>query len=129
MKSLSGGSEVDRSPGATLVEAHEEFAQHIEASHRRMRSLSILTVILGGFLGLSYAFQILYPFATGERVITVNLTDPILLALEAALLFATAALVLVAALDYQFATRQGRIVKGARAAEKELEKKLLSENI
>ncbi|MDA4115016.1 MAG: cation transporter [Thaumarchaeota archaeon] len=60
VKSLSRGSEVDRSPGATLVEAHEEFAQHIEASHGRMRSLSILTVILGGFLTLSYALQIVY---------------------------------------------------------------------
>lgn len=83
-----------------------------------------MTVILGGFLSLSYAFQIVYPLATGEGMVTVNLTDPSLLALEVALLLVTAALVLVAALDYRFATRQGRIVKGARAAERELEKKL-----
>jgi hypothetical protein len=121
---LSGGSDADRSPGATLVEAREEFAQHIEGSHKGMRSLSIATVILGAFLSLSYAFQIVYPFATGREVITVNLTDPALLVLEVALLFVTAALVLVAALDYRFATRQGMIVKGARAAERELQKKL-----
>jgi hypothetical protein len=129
VKSLSTGSDAERSPGATLVEAHEEFARHIEASHRRMQSLSILTVILGAFLSLSYAFQIVYPFASGEGVITVNLTDPSLLVLELALLLVTAALVLVAALDYRFATRQGRIVKGARAAEKELETKLQSEMV
>ena len=121
---MSGGDE--RSPGAMIVEAHEEFIQHIEAGQRRIRSLSVITLVVAVFLGASYATQIVYPYAFGQSVVTVNLRDPSLLALELVALVLTFAWILVGATDYLFATRLGRMVKAAREAEKELEKGLRS---
>jgi len=107
-----------------IVEAHEEFIQHIEAGQRRMKTLSVVTLVVAIFLGASYAVQIVYPFAFGQSVVTVNLLDPSLLVLELVALILTFAWIFVGATDYLFATRLGRMVKEARAAEQELEKKL-----
>ncbi len=123
MEELSS-EEGERSPGAMIVEAHEEFIQHIEAGQRRIRSLSIITLVVAVFLGASYATQIVYPFAFGESVVTVNLLDPGLLVLEFGALLLTFAWIFVGATDYLFATRLGRMVRAARAAEKELERRL-----
>ena len=117
---LSGGEE--RSPGAMIVEAHEEFIQHIEAGQRRIRTLSAITLAVAVFLGASYAAQIVYPYVSGQTVVTVNLTDPSLLVLEVVALLLTFAWIFVGATDYLFATRLGKMVKAARAAERELEK-------
>jgi hypothetical protein len=56
--------------------------------------------------------------------VTVNLLDPSLLVLEVGALLLTFAWIFVGATDYLFATRLGRMVKAARAAEKELQRKL-----
>jgi hypothetical protein len=124
MEELSGSEKPERSPGAMIVEAHEEFIQHIEAGQRRIRSLSVITLVVAIFLGASYASQIVYPYASGQSVVTVNLLDPSLLVLEVGALLLTFAWIFVGATDYLFATRLGRMVKAARAAEKELQRKL-----
>jgi ABC-type transport system involved in cytochrome c biogenesis permease subunit len=107
-----------------IVEAHEEFIQHIEAGQRRIRTLSVITLVVAIFLGASYAAQLVYPYVSGQTVVTVNLTDPSLLGLEVVALLLTFAWIFVGATDYLFATRLGRMVKQARAAERELERKL-----
>jgi hypothetical protein len=121
---LSGSETADRSPGAMIVEAHEEFIQHIEAGQRRIRMLSIITLVVAIFLGASYAAQIVYPFVSGETVVSVDLVDPTLLALEVGALLLTFAWIFIGATDYLFATRLGRMIRQARAAEKELERQL-----
>jgi uncharacterized membrane protein YciS (DUF1049 family) len=107
-----------------FIEAHEEFVQHIEAGQRRIRSLSVVTLVVALLLSASYVVQIIYPFALGQSAVTVNLTDPTLLALEFVFLFLTVAWIIVGLGNYRFATRLGRMVKEARAAERELERKL-----
>ena len=114
----------DRSPGALFIEAHEEFAQHIEASQRRIRSLSVITLAVGVFLSAAYVLQIVYPFVFGQSIVSVNLLDPTLIVLEFAALLLTFAWIYVGATNYRFATRLGKMVKAARVAEKELERKL-----
>jgi hypothetical protein len=114
----------DRSPGALFIEAHEEFAQHIEASQRRIRSLSAVTLVVAVFLSASYVSQMVYPFVFGQSVVSVNLLDPSLLVLEFAALLLTFAWIYVGATNYLFATRLGKMVRAARVAEKELERKL-----
>jgi len=114
----------DRSPGAMFIEAHEEFAQHIEAGQRRIRRLSVITLVVGVVLSGAYVLQIVYPFVFGQSVVSVNLVDPTLLVLEFAVLTLTLAWIYVGATNYRFATRLGKMVKAARAAERELEKML-----
>ena len=55
---------------------------------------------------------------------SVDLVDPTLLALEVGALLLTFAWIFIGATDYLFATRLGRMIRQARAAEKELEKQL-----
>ena len=125
MKQLSSSGDYrDRSPGALVIEAHEEFIQHIENGQRRIRMLSALTLVVAVFLGASYASQIVYPFASGQSVVTVNLMQPALLALEAIGLLFTFAWIFVGVTNYLFATRMGRMVRAARKAEKEIGKNL-----
>jgi hypothetical protein len=107
-----------------FIEAHEEFVQHIEAGQRRIRSLSIITFIVALFLSGSYVVEIVYPLVFGQSVVTVNLRDPALIVLEFVALFLTLAWIFVASMDYRFADGLGKRVKAARAAERELEKKL-----
>jgi hypothetical protein len=57
-------------------------------------------------------------------VVTVNLLDPGLLALEVVGIVLTFAWIFVGVTNFLFATRLGRMVKAARAGERELEKKL-----
>lgn len=123
---MSESKESDRSPGAMIVEAHEEFIQHIEAGQTRIRSLSVITLVVAIFLGASYATQIVYPYVFGQSVVTVNLRDPSLLILEFAALLLTFAWIFVGATDYLFATRLGRMIKAARTAEGEIQRKLES---
>jgi len=124
MDPVSSSKDEGMSPGAKIVEAHEEFIQHIEAGQRRIRTLSVITLVVAVFLGASYASQIVYPYASGQSVVTVNLLDPGLLVLEVGALLLTFAWIFVGATDYLFATRLGRMIKEARAAEHELGKKL-----
>jgi hypothetical protein len=65
-----------------------------------------------------------YPFVFGQSIVSVNLLDPTLLVLEFAALLLTFAWIYVGATNYLFATRLGKMVKAARVAEKELERKL-----
>lgn len=107
-----------------ILDAHEEFVQHIETGQRRIRTLSIITIIVAFLLLASYFYQILTPFTTGTRVVTVNLLDPTLLVLEAILIMVTFAWLYVGVVNYLFASRLGRQITEARAKEKDIERRL-----
>lgn len=113
-------------PTVVIDEAHEDFAQHIEAGSRRIRLLSVLTLIVSVLLLASYASQLLLPFVTGQTTVTVNLVDPSLLAFEGLLVILTLAWLYVGAINYLFSTKLGRQVKQARAKEQEIERKMAS---
>lgn len=121
---LSSSEDAERSPGAMYIEAHEEYVQHIEAGERRIRSLSLFTVMVAGLLSLLYSYQIVYPLWAGQKEVTVNVGDPSLIAVEVLLVAFTLAWLVVGLRNYRFATRLGRMVRAARAAERELERKL-----
>ena len=107
-----------------ILDAHEEFVQHIESGQARIRTLSIITIIVAFILLASYFDQVLTPFTTGTKVVTVNLLDPTLLALEVVLILVTFAWLYVGVVNYLFASRLGRQIKEARANEKEIESRL-----
>lgn len=113
-------------PESSIVidEAHEDFAQHIEAGSARIRTLSILTLVISVLLLASYFSQILEPFVTGTREVTVDLADPSLLVFEGLLVLLTLAWLYVGAVNYLFSTRLSRRVKAARAREQEMERRI-----
>ncbi len=107
-------------PSAQIIEAHGEFVQHIESGQARIRVLSTITIVVAFFLLASYFDQLLTPFATGTKTVTVNLLDPTLLALETILILVTFAWLYVGVANYLFASRLGRQIREARAREREI---------
>ncbi len=108
-------------PSVQIIEAHGEFVQHIESGQTRIRALSIITIAVAFLLLASYFDQLLTPFFTGTKTVTVNLLDPTLIALEVILILVTFAWLYVGIVNYLFASRLGRQIKEARAGEKEIE--------
>ncbi len=114
----------DKEPSVEIIEAHGSFVQHIEVGSARMKTLSVITIVVAFLLLASYFYQVVTPFATGTSVVTVNLLDPTLLAFEAVLIVVTFAWLYVGVVNYLFASRLGRQVREARAKEKAIEVKL-----
>jgi hypothetical protein len=111
-------------PSVEIIEAHGSFVKHIEDGQARMRALSLVTMVVAFLLLASYFDQVLTPFTTGTKTVTVNLLDPTLLALEVVLILVTFAWLYVGVVNYLFASRLGRQIKEARAKEKEIETRL-----
>jgi len=111
-------------PSVEIIEAHGSFVQHIEDGQTRMKALSIITMVVAFLLLASYFYQVLTPFTTATTVVTVNLLDPTLLALEVILIVVTFAWLYVGVVNYLFASRLGRQIKEARAKEREIESRL-----
>jgi hypothetical protein len=106
------------------LEAHDDFIQHVEVGQKRLRNLSLTTLVVTVILGAAYFSQILTPFVTGQTVVQVNLLDPGLLILEVLILGLTFAWMYVAALNYLFYTRLGKSIKQIRVMEAELLKRI-----
>ena len=107
-----------------ILDAHEEFVQHIGGGQARIRTLSIITIVVAFVLLASYFYQVIAPFTTGTTTVTVNLLDPTLLALEVILILVTFAWLYVGAVNYLFASPLGRQIREARSKEQEIESKL-----
>jgi hypothetical protein len=107
-----------------ILDAHEEFVQHIETGQARIKFLSIITIAVAFLLLASYFDQVLTPFTTSTKVVTVNLLDPTLIALELVLILVTFAWLYVGVVNYLFASRLGKQIKEARAKEREIEGRL-----
>ena len=101
-------------PSVQIIEAHGSFVRHIEDGQARMKALSLITMVVAFLLLASYFDQVLTPFTTGTKVVTVNLLDPTLLALEVVLILVTFAWLYVGVMNYLFASRLGRQIKEAR---------------
>lgn len=104
-----------------LYEVNDDFSDHIERSSRRIRVLSVTTLVISVILLASYFSQIVYPFATGQTVVSVNLVDPSLLVIEVILVMLTLAWMYVGAVNYLFSSRMARAVKEAREHERKIE--------
>jgi uncharacterized membrane protein (DUF485 family) len=115
---LSDKAEVD----IALYEVNDDFAEHIEKSSRRIKILSVITLVISVILLASYFSQIVYPFVTGQTTVTVNLIDPSLLGLEVVLVLLTLAWLYVGAVNLLFSTRMARAVKQAREHGRNIER-------
>lgn len=116
----------DKSPQAMVIEAHEEFIQHIEAGSAKIRVLSIITVVAAVALLASYLYQLSLPYLSGTQTVTVSLADPALQATELALVALMLVWLYVGVRDFRFTSKMANRIKEARAAERAEEKKLES---
>ena len=107
------------------MEAHEEFIQHVEDGRSKIRLLSIITIVVSFLLTASYFYQLILPFVSSTKVVSVNLLDPVLLVTETLLLILGAAWLYVGIINYLFSTRMGRSIQKARAMEKEIEERMV----
>jgi len=112
-------------PSVEIIEAHDDFVRHIESGQARIRVLSIITIAVAFLLLASYFYQVITPFTTGTTVVTVNLADPSLLALEVILILVTFAWLYVGVVNYLFASRLGNQIREARQREGEIEKRFV----
>jgi hypothetical protein len=110
--------------GVAAYEAHEEFIQHVEDGRTKIRLLSVMTIVVAFFLSAAYFSQILLPFLSNTKVVTVDLTDPVLILSEVVVLGLSVAWLYVGVANYLFSTRLGRSIKKARSLEKEIEDKI-----
>ncbi len=113
-----------RSPAVMVIEAHEELMQHMEEGEAKIRTLSIITVVVALLLAAGFSSQILLPLVSPTRYVQVNLADPALILVEALLLILSAAWVYVGLRNYRFSTRLGRQIREIRAEERKLEKRI-----
>jgi len=113
----------DRKKGPEIIEAHQELVGHIEQGARRMQVLSVVTVIVAGFLAISYVAQLALPL-TGTKTQTVNLTDPTLVITELVALGLTVVWLYVGVSDLGFSLRMKREISRARLKKKEIDAKL-----
>ncbi len=114
----------EKSPAVAIIEAHEEFVQHIESGSSKIRVLSLVTVTVAAVLFVSYAYQFLLPYAGGTTSVTVNLVDPTLQAAELALSVLTLVWLYIGIRDYLFTRRMAKAIREARALEKDIEKRI-----
>lgn len=117
-------SEKEEPQGATALGLHEEFIQHVESAASKMRALSIITILVAFILVVLYALQLAFPSFSATPVVPVNLADPVLEALELLLLALTLVWLYVGVSDYRFTRRMTKLIKEARAAEREIEKRI-----
>jgi cell division septal protein FtsQ len=110
----------------SVLELREEVMQRVEGVERRIKRISLVTMIVAVGLLLGLVYQIVLPFTGGSATQTVSLTDPALVAVEIGLSALALAWLLIALSDYRFAARLSSSIRRVRSREKELEEELSS---
>jgi hypothetical protein len=107
-----------------LIEAHEEFVQHVERGTSKVKVLAAATIVVATLLLASYLYQLAYPLISGTRYVQVDLLDPSLIVLQLLLIALVVSWLYVGVTNYVYARRLSKAVKAARAEERELEKEI-----
>lgn len=113
-------SEDERPPGVLALEATEDFMQHVETGSAKIRVLAVTSVIVAALLVVSYAYELLLPFATGTKIVEVNLADPTLMALEVFLTLLALAWLYLGFREYLFTARLNKQIREIRRLEHEI---------
>lgn len=108
----------------SVLELREEVLQRVEGVEKRIKRISLLTMLVALGLLLGFVYQIVLPFTGGSATQTVNLTDPALVTVEIALSALALAWLLIALSDYRFVARLSSSIRKVRSREKEIEREL-----
>jgi hypothetical protein len=112
----------------SVLEIHEEFLQHVEAGSAKIKTLSLVTIVVAGLLAVSYVYQMASAYLSNVKVVAVDLTDPALIAVELVLTALALVWLYVGLRDYIFVTKLARSVGRARLLEKQIEREISSGN-
>ena len=113
----------DRSPVATMIDAHEEWLRRMDATASRTRSLSIITIIAAGLLALAYAAQFILSL-TGTTTVEVQVSSPVLVVFQGVLLVLVLLWLYTGLGFYRFTSHLRKQVAKAQEEEVELEKRI-----
>jgi hypothetical protein len=118
-------SEDETHPGVMTNEVQEAFIQHIEQGSSTIKLLAVITVVVTGFLTLSYASQlILLPYVLHITSQTVNLLDPGLMATEVVLLAIVLLWLYVGVRDLIFVSRLSKQIEEIRKLQRQIEDRI-----
>lgn len=113
----------EKERGAEIIETHRELVLHVEQGAGRMRSLSVVTIVVAAILAVAYVSQIALPLA-GTTTVTVSLTDPASVAAELVVLGLTLVWLFVGVRDLRFSWRMKSEIRSARLKEKEIQERI-----
>ena len=113
----------EMSPISTMIEAHEEWLRHMDATASRTRRLATITVVAAGLLTLAYAYQFVLSL-TGTPVVVVQVSDPVLIGFQGILLLLAVLWLYTGLGFFRFASGLKKRVAKAREEEVELERRI-----
>jgi hypothetical protein len=114
----------EESSARSVLEIHEEFLQRVETGSTKIKTLSVITIAVSALLAVLYVYEIASPFLSGVTVVTVNLRDPGLVALELLLTVLALVWLYVGVRDYRYVARLARSIRQARALESAIEREI-----
>ncbi|MDG6990167.1 MAG: hypothetical protein JRM99_01955 [Nitrososphaerota archaeon] len=114
----------DADPAVSIIEAQEEFIQHMEKGGRKITVLAVIATLAGGYFAVSYFVQlVILPYVLGVTTQTVDLLDPGLM-VAGAVSLAVSLLWLYAGLrDLTFGRRMAKQIKAIRVLQSAAAKK------
>jgi hypothetical protein len=113
----------EKEKGVEILEAHQEMVGHIERGARRIRVLSVVTIVVAAVLLVSYVYQLLLPL-TGVKNVTVDLTAPSNQVAEVLVLILVLAWLYVGVRNLRFSSKMSRDIAKARTREEEVANRL-----
>lgn len=111
----------------SVLEIHEELLQRVEAVDSRIRKLSAVTIVVAALLVAGVLVQLAMPYVSGVPIVTVNLADPALVAVETGVTLLGLIWLYVGVSNYRFVAGMAKSIKAARAREAELAKTMIRE--
>lgn len=113
----------EKSPVATMIDAHEEWLRRMDATASRTRNLSIITIVAAGLLTLAYSTQFVLSL-TGVTAVEVQVSSPVLIAFQGVLLVLVVLWLYTGVDFYRFTSRLKKQIARAQEEEAELEKRI-----
>lgn len=111
----------------SVLEIHEEILQRVENVDAKIRTLSLVTMVVAALLVAGYLVQLALPYASGVSTVTVDLTNPSLMAVEVGTMLLALVWLYVGVSNYRFVAGMAKAIRIARAREAQLEKSVTGE--
>jgi len=114
----------DKDPSVSIIELQEEFVQHIERGGRKITLLALIAAVSGAYFALNYFLQlVVLPYGLGITSQTVNLVDPVLVAVGTVSLVISLLWLYAGLRDLMFGRRLEKRIKELRELQAQVAQK------
>ena len=114
----------DKDPNVSIIELQEEFVQHIERGGRKITLLALIAAVSGAYFALNYFLQlVVLPYGLGITSQTVNLVDPVLVAVGTVSLVISLLWLYAGLRDLMFGRRLEKRIKELRELQAQVAQK------